>query len=93
MSDEIEEDLHGYINYRISSHPSIRNNVTASLVTNKSEGSMLKHLKNHLTHLSAGSFLYLKLTLDLIQHGHLVIKSPGLKVCDEYSLFDSCNAC
>lgn len=81
MSEEIEQDLHGYINYRISKNSAIRNNVTASLVaSNKSEGNVLKSLKNHLMHLSGGCFLYLKLTLDLIQHGHLVIKSIGFKV-------------
>ncbi|ODN01484.1 Protein TANC2, partial [Orchesella cincta] len=81
MSEDIEEDLHSYINYRISANICIKENVTASLVSsNKSELNILKSLKNHLAHLSGGCFLYLKLTLDLIQHGHLVIKSSGFKV-------------
>lgn len=84
MDEEIEEDLHGYINYRITANPTIRDNVTAHLVMiNKSDGSIMKNLKNHLTRLSGGCFLYLKLTLDLIQHGHLVIKSTGFKVIFE----------
>ncbi|CAL8113048.1 unnamed protein product [Orchesella dallaii] len=81
MNEDIEEDLHSYINYRISANASIKENVTASLISsNKSELNILKSLKNHLAQLSGGCFLYLKLTLDLIQHGHLVIKSSGFKV-------------
>jgi hypothetical protein len=35
----------------------------------------------HLLGLSRGSFLFAKLTLDLLERGHLVAKSSGYKAC------------
>lgn len=37
-------------------------------------------LSTHLKALSRGSYLYLKLTLDLIEKGYLVLKSSSFKV-------------
>lgn len=46
----------------------------------KADSASVSRLSSHLISLSQGSYLYLKLTLDLFERGHLVIKSASYKV-------------
>nr|NVI77209.1 rolling pebbles [Cucujiformia] len=78
-NDNIQKDMLNYINFRLQNSPSIQNNIIAS--TNvESESVSLHKFSQHLLNLSQGSFLYSKLTLDLLERGHLVAKSSGYKV-------------
>lgn len=74
--DTVQKDLHDYINLRIHTSPTIRNNIAS----NGKEGTSQNRFINHLVQLSRGNFLYVRLTLDLIERGHLVIKSSSFKV-------------
>ncbi|NWV33623.1 TANC1 protein, partial [Grantiella picta] len=74
---EIHDDLNAYIQYRISNSQEIINNMSLS---GKADATTIGKVSNHLIMRSLGSYLYLKLTLDLFQKGHLVIKSASYKV-------------
>ncbi|XP_029996218.1 protein TANC2-like isoform X3 [Sphaeramia orbicularis] len=74
----IDQDLQGYLMHRIHTSAEIQSNV--SLSNGRLDNSALSKLISHLKSLSRGSYLYLKLTLDLIQGGYLVLKSSSFKV-------------
>ncbi|XP_077590698.1 protein TANC2 isoform X2 [Stigmatopora nigra] len=74
----IDQDLQGYLMQRIHSSPEIQSNV--SLSNGRLDNTALSKLTSHLKTLSKGSYLYLKLTLDLIEGGYLVLKSTSFKV-------------
>ncbi|XP_054826171.1 protein TANC1 [Eublepharis macularius] len=74
---EIQADLNTYIQYRISASQDIVNNIS---LNGKADAAIIGKVSNHLIMRSMGSYLYLKLTLDLFQKGHLVIKSASYKV-------------
>ncbi|CAN9505397.1 unnamed protein product [Ophioblennius macclurei] len=74
----IHQDLQGYLMQRIHSSAEIQSNV--SLSNGRLDNAALAKLVGHLISLSRGSYLYLKLTLDLIQGGSLVLKSSSFKV-------------
>uniref|UniRef100_A0A8C5X2H5 Tetratricopeptide repeat, ankyrin repeat and coiled-coil containing 1 n=1 Tax=Malurus cyaneus samueli TaxID=2593467 RepID=A0A8C5X2H5_9PASS len=74
---EIHDDLNAYIQYRINNSQEIINNMS---LNGKSDAATIGKVSNHLIMRSLGSYLYLKLTLDLFQKGHLVIKSASYKV-------------
>eukprot|EP00075_Anas_platyrhynchos_P024748 XP_027314001.1 protein TANC1 isoform X3 [Anas platyrhynchos] len=74
---EIHDDLNAYIQYRINSSQEIINNIS---LNGKADAAIIGKVSNHLIMRSLGSYLYLKLTLDLFQKGHLVIKSASYKV-------------
>ncbi|NXU17864.1 TANC1 protein, partial [Pardalotus punctatus] len=74
---EIHDDLNAYIQYRINSSQEIINNMS---LNGKADAATIGKVSNHLIMRSLGSYLYLKLTLDLFQKGHLVIKSASYKV-------------
>lgn len=63
---------------RIHSSAEIQSNV--SLSNGRLDNAALAKLISHLKSLSKGSYLYLKLTLDLIEGGYLVLKSSSFKV-------------
>lgn len=63
---------------RIHSSAEIQSNV--SLSNGRLDNTALAKLIGHLKTLSKGSYLYLKLTLDLIEAGYLVLKSSSFKV-------------
>lgn len=63
---------------RIHSSAEIQSNV--SLSNGRLDNMALAKLISHLKSLSKGSYLYLKLTLDLIEGGYLVLKSSSFKV-------------
>ncbi|XP_034943105.1 protein TANC2 isoform X2 [Chelonus insularis] len=81
ISANITRDLSDYINYRLNQSPTIQANVTASINGKESSsGANQTRFASHLLSLTGGSFLFAKLTLDLIESGHLVAKSASYKV-------------
>ncbi|TSM68837.1 Protein TANC1 [Bagarius yarrelli] len=74
---EISSDLNAYIQHRVNSSRDVLNNVS---LNGKADPVTLSKLSSHLISRSQGSYLYLKLTLDLFERGHLVIKSSSYKV-------------
>nr|MBE5726877.1 rolling pebbles [Cucujiformia] len=80
-NENIQKDTLNYINFRLQNSPSIQNNIIASTSGKlESESVSLHKFSQHLLNLSKGSFLHTKLTLDLLERGHLVAKSSGYKV-------------
>nr|XP_043906356.1 protein TANC2 isoform X3 [Solea senegalensis]XP_043906357.1 protein TANC2 isoform X3 [Solea senegalensis] len=77
-NNAIDQDLQGYLMQRIHSSSEIQSNV--SLSNGRLDNAALSKLTGHLKSLSRGSYLYLKLTLDLIERGYLVLKSSSFKV-------------
>ncbi|XP_059052973.1 protein TANC2 isoform X2 [Achroia grisella] len=79
-SDNVHKDLLEYFNTRVQAAPIIETNIKCS--TGKSEGvhnSVMKFAQ-YVLHLSQGSFLFLKLILDLLERSHIVVKSTNYKV-------------
>ncbi|MEE6489382.1 hypothetical protein FKM82_015548 [Ascaphus truei] len=74
---DICNDLSAYVQYRFSNSQEIMNNIS---LNGKTDANATSKLSDHLIMRSQGSYLYLKLTLDLIERGHLVIKSSSYKV-------------
>ncbi|XP_034742373.1 protein TANC1 isoform X6 [Etheostoma cragini] len=74
---EISNDLNAYVQYRINGSKDIMNNIS---LNGKADPMTVGRLSSHLISRSQGSYLYLKLTLDLFERGHLVIKSASYKV-------------
>nr|NVI77251.1 rolling pebbles [Cucujiformia] len=80
-NENIQKDILGYINFRLQNSPSIQSNITLSTSGKLESGSVSQHkFSQHLLNLSQGSFLFAKLTLDLLERGQLVAKSSGYKV-------------
>lgn len=85
-NENLQKDLLDYINHRVNNSKNIQNNVTPG--SSKQDGSVvvgtstqsLNRFSHHLLNLSQGSFLFAKLTLDLLEKGHLVVKSSSYKV-------------
>ncbi|KAM6905658.1 protein TANC2 [Xenentodon cancila] len=77
-NNAIDQDLQIYLMQRIHSSAEIQSNV--SLSNGRLDNAALAKLTSHLKSLSRGSYLYLKLTLDLIERGYLVLKSSSFKV-------------
>ncbi|XP_076859056.1 protein TANC1 isoform X2 [Brachyhypopomus gauderio] len=74
---EIGSDLNAYIQHRIHGSSDILNNIS---LNGKADPVTVGKVSSHLISRSQGSYLYLKLTLDLFERGHLVIKSSSYKV-------------
>lgn len=77
-NENLQKDISSYIIYRINNSSTIRANITVN--NNKLEGTSHNRFANHLASLSKGCMLYVKLTLDLIEKGHLVVKSSSYRV-------------
>ena len=78
----ITKDLTDYVGYRLANSLAIKTNVTA-VVNGKLESSSAANqtrFATHLVNLANGSYLFAKLTLDLLESGHLVAKSASYKV-------------
>ncbi|XP_032820067.1 protein TANC2-like isoform X6 [Petromyzon marinus] len=73
----VERDLQAYVMYRVNGSHEIQSNIALS---GRPDGAALAKLVSHLSSLARGSYLFLRLTLDLIEEGHLVLKSSGYKV-------------
>uniref|UniRef100_A0A3P8YW90 Tetratricopeptide repeat, ankyrin repeat and coiled-coil containing 1a n=1 Tax=Esox lucius TaxID=8010 RepID=A0A3P8YW90_ESOLU len=78
-SSEIGSDLSDYIQRRVIASPEIALNVTTPNGT-APDPLLLSKFNAHLASRSQGSFLYLKLTLDLFQSAHLVLKGGNYMV-------------
>ncbi|XP_061714025.1 protein TANC2 isoform X2 [Cydia pomonella] len=79
-SENVHKDLLEYFNMRVQNAPIIETNIKCS--TGKMEGvhnSVMKFAQ-YVLHLSQGSFLFLKLILDLLEKSHIVVKSTNYKV-------------
>ncbi|XP_023569879.1 protein TANC2 [Octodon degus] len=76
-NEAIDQDLQAYILHRIHSSSEIQNNIS---LNGKMDNATFGKLSAHLKTLSQGSYLYLKLTFDLIEKGYLVLKSSSYKV-------------
>ncbi|XP_062566416.1 protein TANC2-like isoform X2 [Saccostrea cucullata] len=76
-NDLIGKDLIDYVNHRIETSPSIVNNIS---LNGKLDQSTQVKFCHHLQTLSKGSFLFCKMTLDLIERGHLVLKSSNYRI-------------
>ncbi|XP_078183760.1 protein TANC1 isoform X18 [Callithrix jacchus] len=74
---DIHSDLHAYVQHRMHSSQDILSNIS---LNGKADAMLIGKVSSHLVLRSLGSYLYLKLTLDLFQRGHLVIKSASYKV-------------
>ncbi|XP_006872106.1 PREDICTED: protein TANC1 [Chrysochloris asiatica] len=74
---DIHSDLHAYVQHRVHSSQDILSNIS---LNGKADAALIGKVSSHLVLRSLGSYLYLKLTLDLFQKGHLVIKSASYKV-------------
>lgn len=82
-NDAMQKDLLDYILLRLNYSPSIQNNIsnmTSNGTLSASRDSSSAKFAQYLLSLSKGSFLFSKLTLDLIERGSLVIKSNSFKV-------------
>ncbi|KAG8189125.1 hypothetical protein JTE90_028664 [Oedothorax gibbosus] len=77
-NENIQKDLCTYILHRINTSSSIRANITVN--NSKAEGSCTSKFASHLANLSKGCILYVRMTLDLIEKGHLVVKSSSYRV-------------
>lgn len=73
-NESLQKDIFDYITFRMNHSVSIQKNTSA--------GKESGHTKfaQHLLGLCRGSFLFAKLSLDLIERGYLVIKSSSYKV-------------
>ncbi|KAJ8880923.1 hypothetical protein PR048_017396 [Dryococelus australis] len=74
-SEQLQKDMLDYINFRMNNSPSIQNNVASTTAA-----SNQFRFSQYLAGLAKGSFLFAKMTLDLLERGHLVVKSSGYKV-------------
>ena len=75
----VAKDLTDLVTFRCSNSPTIRNNITVQ--QDKVEGgSSIFKFSQHIVWLSNGSMLFLKLLLDLVERGHLIMKSGSFKV-------------
>ncbi|KAE8742661.1 hypothetical protein FOCC_FOCC011790 [Frankliniella occidentalis] len=84
-NDNLQKDLQDYIIYRVSNSPGIQNNIGGSSGSTSGSGTPSgkteqSRFSQHLASLARGSFLFAKLTLDLIERGHIVVKSSSYKV-------------
>nr|XP_042907166.1 protein TANC2 isoform X3 [Parasteatoda tepidariorum] len=77
-NENIQKDLCNYVMHRINTSPLIRANITIN--NSKVEGIANSKFAAHLSNLSKGCMLYIRLTLDLIERGHLVVKSSSYRV-------------
>lgn len=78
-TDLAARDLSDYVSFRCMHSPSIRSNITVT--HGKVEGGSAQHrFTQYVVAQSRGSMLYIKLILDLVERGHLVMKSGSFKV-------------
>nr|XP_045610158.1 protein TANC2-like isoform X4 [Procambarus clarkii] len=78
-ADLAARDLCDYVGFRCMHSPTIRSNITVT--QGKIEGGSSQHrFTQYVVCQSKGSMLYIKLILDLVERGHLVMKSGSFKV-------------
>jgi hypothetical protein len=92
-NENLQRDVLEYIQFRVKNSPSIQNNISSpsGSLANSLSGSLTGSLTQSLDHgqsrfalylsnIAQGSFLFAKLTLDLVETGHLVAKAAGYRV-------------
>ena len=77
FEDAISRDLQDFVNYKVEVTPAIKSNIA---INGRLDQSTQIKFCGHLQTLSKGSFLFIKMTLTLIENGHLVPKSSSYKV-------------
>ncbi|XP_061089622.1 protein TANC1-like [Conger conger] len=75
-NQEIENDLKAYVLHRVNNSKEITSNIS---LNGKADDTDVCKLSSHLVAHSLGSYLYLKLTLDLFEKGQLVMESDSYK--------------
>ena len=96
VDERLNKDMQNYIFLRVRKSPEIQANITPkfwkpnsdqrqspqmeSEGTSISQGGPQDQLSQFLVRAAAGNFLYVKMVLDLIQRGKLVVKSASFKV-------------
>lgn len=75
-NEGIQKDILEYITIRLNQSAIIQSNASGG----GKESTSGQKFAQHLLNLSNGSFLFVKLSLDLLEKGHLVIKSNSYKV-------------
>lgn len=78
-NENLQKDILDYINFRLNNSPSIQNNIAITGKDSSHRDSQVK-FPQFLLNSCKGSFLFTKLTLDLLERGYLVAKSSGYKV-------------
>ncbi len=76
-NEYVQRDILEYINYRVNDTADIRNNMS---MNGRLEPTNQYKFCSHVQSLSRGCMLYCKLLLDLIERGHLVLKSSNYKI-------------
>lgn len=79
IDKRIEADISEYVSKRISKSQNIQRNITPQSGRQMDENPQVK-FQNYLVSISKGCFLFVKMTLDLVDRGHLVIKSSSFKI-------------
>ncbi|XP_035658391.1 protein TANC2-like isoform X3 [Branchiostoma floridae] len=75
-NENIHNDVSLYITQRINQSQAVKNNIS---INGKLDPANQAKFTAHLQTLSRGCFLYLKLTLDLLEKGHIVVKTSSFK--------------
>ena len=79
VDERLNKDMSDYIMSRISRSPAIQGNITPA-ANAKMEGTPSARFCAFIVSAAKGCFLYAKMTLDLVERGHLVIKSSSFNV-------------
>ena len=104
MNKAILDDLHEYVDYRITTSSSIAANISSAggrggpgtesasngspnLSASAAAQQQLSKFQQHLQTLSRGCLLFVKMVLDLIERGHLVLKSSNYKVLEWITIY------
>lgn len=72
----LQKDIGDYITFRVNHSPSVQKNISPATAKETGQAKFMQYLLS----ISRGSFLFAKLSLDLIERGYLVIKSSSYNV-------------
>lgn len=75
VDERLNKDMTDYIMLRISRSPTIQTNITPTMMNKVDANPPETRFTHFMVQASKGCFLYTKMILDLIERGHLVIKS------------------
>ena len=80
IDKRIESDISEYVSKRIIKSQSIQKNITPQSVRQASDENPQTKFQNYLVSIAKGCFLFVKMVLDLVERGHLVIKSSSFNI-------------
>ena len=83
VDERLQKDISDYIGMRISKSRNIQTNITPSKLSRMTDENPQTRFQNHLVSSAKGSFLFVKLLLDLIEKGSVTIKSTSFNVLPE----------